>query len=439
MPAGLMLEMAKRIFRKLAAPASLPLALFLRIALRSLKPFLHIRFVRWSSCSLGTWAIPTEVYLCQRDAGTHPRRSLDIFYHFDRDAHVLYPSDRRKSRIANEQLDKMFRPHLHLWDGARFLDSLNRLLPRGGDFLYTLPQPYDQEGLLDRFPAHLAFTREEEERGRRGLRALGIPPDAPFVCFHARDGAYAPRVRPGVGSFYGNGQGVDVRDSAITNYLPAIEELTRRGFYAVRMGKVVKGPLHTDNPRIMDYAWNHHCDFMDVYLSRHCAFFIGQNSGMTTLPILFRRPLVLVNVAPFAEVVYASYRNSLFIPKIYFSREKARPLTFREILSHPLLFRFLPHKYSDLPEIRDELGLEVQENSPEEIAELALEMHGRLQGAFQPSGEDEELRRRFTALLSSFSHVLDPVPDVQWMRIGTHFLRNHRELLEGVGEECLSS
>ena len=216
------LELAKRDFMKLAAVVSLPLtfmlALLLRIALRGLKPFLHIRFARWSSCSLGIWAIPTEAYLCQRDAGMHPKRCLDLFFRYDKDAFLLKPSARRSSAVCNKQLDKMFRFHLRLWEGAQFLDYLNRLLSRGSEeFIVKMPDPHDRYGLFERFPTHLKFTEEEQERGRAGLRELGIEPGAPFVCFHTREESYTYRVRPRIVSLYGDWAYNDVRNASIHN------------------------------------------------------------------------------------------------------------------------------------------------------------------------------------------------------------------------------
>ena len=122
---------AFRLLKLLILPLCLPLAFLLRIGLRILKPWIHVRFVRWSAMSLGIWAAPTEVYLCQWDAGMHPKRCSDLFYRYDRGTSQLKFSVSRASAICNKELDKMFRHHLRLWQGAQFLDYLNRLLSRG--------------------------------------------------------------------------------------------------------------------------------------------------------------------------------------------------------------------------------------------------------------------------------------------------------------------
>ena len=331
----------------------------------------------------------------------------------------------------------MFRPQLHVWEPARFLDYLTRLIPHGSeDFVVKLSETFDQYGIFDRFPPHLKFTQEEEERGRAQLRRMGVEPGAPLVCFHARDMGYLKRALPRVVSLYRDWPW-DARNTSIRNHLVAMEKLTELGFYAIRMGKHVEEPLLSKNPRVIDYATRFHSDFMDLYLCARCSFFIGTNSGIVGLPAVFRKPIGFVNLAPLVEVYSATYQGSLFIPKNYYSTEKGRLLTFCEVFSNRLLSTSLTLRR----EIEDRKGIQLLENTPDEIAGLAIEMHQRLQTAFQPSEEDEELQRRFFAILRAHSDVIPPAKNFHRITIGAHFLRSHRELLEGCehleAEPCL--
>ncbi len=72
-----------------------------------------------------------------------------------------------------------------------------------------------------------------------------------------------------------------------------------------------------------------------------------------------------------------------------------------------------------------ELGIELQENTPEEIAAVALEMEDRRTGVWETTPEDEELQNRFRSLFKPS----------QWnkefrSRIGTQYLRDNRHLLD---------
>jgi putative glycosyltransferase (TIGR04372 family) len=283
--------------------------------------------------------------------------------------------------------------------------------------------------LLDLFPTHLSFTQAEEQRGLLELGDLGIEPGAPLVCFHARDSAYLDRARPRNVELYGDWSWQNIRDTSIDNYLPAAVKLADLGYYAIRMGKYVREPLHCDHPRVIDYASRFQSDFMDVFLSARCDFFIGQGSGMTALPMTFRRPIAFVNSVPLYEIsycAYCSYHKAIFIPKILYSAAKGRPLTFQEILEFGMgnfSVRNPRHK-----EISDRLGLEIRENSPEEIAEVALEMHQRLRSIFNSSEEDEELQERFISIIRAYPHIV-PLGKDRLVRVGTKFLRAHRDLL----------
>ena len=71
-----------------------------------------------------------------------------------------------------------------------------------------------------------------------------------------------------------------------------------------------------------------------------------------------------------------------------------------------------------------ELGLEVIENTPDEIRAVSIEMDERLNGTWETTEEDEELQQKFWTL---FGPNKLKSPD---LRIGAEFLHRHRELLK---------
>jgi len=211
------------------------------------------------------------------------------------------------------------------------------------------------------------------------------------------------------------------------NFLPAADQLTEQGYFVLRMGQWSKNTLDHNNPRVIDYATKFQTDFVDAYLSAKCAFFIGTNSGMTSIPMMYRTPLALVNVVPYSEISYSGV-NDLFILKKYFSTTQDRLLTLSEILSEPLLLHY--NKYTDSSRAYYEgIGLEIHENSPEEISGLIQEIEQRERGEFQPSQEDEEFQARYLAIIRIHADKLTPVRGLEKRRIGAHFLRNNPEIL----------
>ena len=71
-----------------------------------------------------------------------------------------------------------------------------------------------------------------------------------------------------------------------------------------------------------------------------------------------------------------------------------------------------------------ERGLRHIDNTPREIAELAMEMLDRLDGRIAEETDDADLQARFRAYVQPHHHCW-PAPG----RIGRGFLRRHRDLL----------
>lgn len=181
---------------------------------------------------------------------------------------------------------------------------------------------------------------------------------------------------------------------------------------------MVKEALKVSNPMIIDYATNgHRNDFMDVYPGAKCSFFISSGTGIDGIPEIFRRPYMFVNLAPL-ERVHSWNANHLFIPKKYWLRGENRFITFREILNSGA-GRFLKSEQFEA------MGIELIENTPEEIAALAIEIDERLKGTWQTTKEDKELQRHFWSLYKP-SELHDRIVS----RIGAAFLRQHSDWLE---------
>ena len=362
----------KSVLKAAAFVVGLPFCLLLRL----IRPFVVVRFSplfhRIGPCALGM-----EIYLCERDIGLHGGKVFDMFY-------AMPP-------VSNPCLIRMWGrivPQVPYYL-ARCILLADQFLPGAvEDTLngrFTMVEQ-DVNCVLDQTHAHLSFTEDEEQRGQAALRAMGIPAGVPFVCFHSRDNAYTQRLFLNYDSSFHT-----VRDSNIENYALTINGLVARGFYAIRMGHVVASEISFRSQKIIDYATcGVRSDFLDIYLSARSAFFLGSQTGLNTIPMIFRRPLVLVNVLPLGHCCCWG-RDFVIIPKrLWLAREK-RFLKFREILHSDLAVMY------DSKEYRAR-GLEAVENTPEEIRDAVDEMLARLDGKFKATDEDEVLQRRFWSL-----------------------------------------
>lgn len=381
----------------------LPLALLLVLVIRALRPLVTIRFGQLPSMFIGSFARCPEVYLCERDAGLYGRRAVDVWYH--------------ENPISNLQLKKMWGRSLHTSDLVRIPARLNQWLPGGQNHVIPLwinkrSTGRDIEGLLAITDPHLQFTDEEEQLGGAYLRQMGVPIDGEFVCFHARDPVYRNTKLPGRDDTHNA-----YRNVSIIDYLPAAEEAARRGYFAFRMGSMVQEALPSTDSNVIDYASNGRTDFLDIYLAAKCRFFLGCGSGIDAISTIFRRPTIYANYVPLHHISTWG-PDDLTIPKKLWLREEGRFLTFREILQSEIGGFARTEQY-------DRLGIELVENTPEEITAVVVELDERLNGSWQPMEEDEELQRRFWSLVepSELSKVFRS-------RVGADFLRRNRELLD---------
>lgn len=393
---------ARKLFLTILLVPGILIAMPVVLLMRILSVWVIIRFEKLDTVRIGGLTLSTEVYLCECDAGMHSvdgRKVIDIFY--------LRPP------ICNHQLTKMWKRVLITCSFANLVDRANRLIPGGRKHIvpWRVYGDRDINGLLAKTQPHISFTPKEERLGSKGLNQLGIPDNAPFICFHARDAAFLESVYPDGDWNYHNH-----RDCDIYSYVPAVEELIRRGNFAIRMGAIVKEKLDVANPKIIDYATNSRSDFLDIYLSAKCRFFLCDNAGIFTVPTTFRLPVIRVNFIPY-EAAATWGPNDLFIPKKLWLREEGRFLSFAEILNSKIGLFTKDEHY-------EQLGIELIDHTPEEVTAVAVEMDERLNGSWQTTKEDEELQRRFWSLYKP-----SELNKVILSRIGAEFLRQNSNLL----------
>ena len=406
------LNHAKRVF--IREPLLLPLyilALPVVIMIRLIRPWLLVRFGGLLSPRIGHFAGNTELYFCERDAGINipEKRHLDLFY--------------MSKPISNQQLADMWRRMLRIlpfWILAPIY-RVNKLIPCGAihEIGENTQIDRDVHNLLDRFPPHLEFTTEEEVRGKSGLLEMGIPAKTPFVCLIVRDNAYLNAHLPSRDWNYHN-----FRDSNIQNYVLAAEELAEHGYFVLRMGAKVKEAMQTSHPMVIDYASNGmRSDFMDIYLGAKCTFCISVGTGFDAIPVIFRKPIVYVNYVSLGFL--ATFRSQyLGITKHHILPKENRELTFSEIFSHVGLL-----SYASEYESR---GIQLIQNTPQEIRDVVIEMAKRVNDSWQPDEDDEFLQNRFWEIFPKDAvavHNGRPLHGEIRARFGAHFLRNNRELL----------
>lgn len=388
---------------------TLPIWLISVLIFRLISHFFLVRLGVLYSQRIGHFSLHTEIYLSGIECGLgHPNKPFIDIWCFE-------------NRICNQQLATMWERELRILPRCIIwpLIRMNALLP--GYLKHCIPHPDFQlsfrtacllDNVLERTNSHLKFNFKEEEWGLKCLAEMGLKPGSKFICFHGRDSSYLNSVYPGDWSYH------DYRDVDIKNYLPAIEELTQRGYFAIRMGKKVNDKFESSNTMIIDYAnSNYQTDFMDIFLSAKCDFYLSSGSGAFCPSLVFRRPQIIVNACPFLTVLdYDS--NLIFIPKKYWSFNKDREMTCHEV------FESNSHTFHNSKQFR-EAGISLIENSPQEILDLVIEGEERYRGIWSSKQEDIELQNKFWAICPSnlYSGLIRS-------KIGVSFLKNNKFMLD---------
>ena len=387
-------------------------ALAVIVIVRGLKPIVWIRFGPLASDRIGHFTCNTELYLCERDADMHPKRALDLLFY------------NQRVRVCNQQMMKMWDRTIKVSDFARYIHMFNYLVPGYRNHLIPTSDR-DINGLARKTRPHLTFTSDEDSIGKKYLISRGLDDDDKFICLYARDIYYLDSRFPQRSREQWRYH--DYRNVDINNYVQAAVELTRRGYFVFRMGIDVKEHLKSDNPMIIDYASNgDRTEFLDIYLFGKCYFVLGSGGGPMGISAVFRRPIASVDYIPLEYWHVGWGINDIQIPKKLWLKEKKRFLTFREIIDVGA-GRFLHSQQYE------QLGIEVIENTPEEVTALAIEMDERLKGTWQPHEDDEVLQRRLWEVLTTADAVNAnqgrPLHGEIRPRFGARFLRNNRELL----------
>ena len=242
-----------------------------------------------------------------------------------------------------------------------------------------------------------------------------------YVCFFNRDESYNIKV---IGKDFTS---FKARNSCFKNYGQSIEYLQEQNIQAVRMGKYVVQESEMKN-NLVNFAERFYLDFMDIYLTASCKFYVGPNSGINMVAKVFAKPVLVVNsvYATVGSGCEINMKENILIPKKYYSKRTKKYLSLRAIARYERMFGDDTSRYAE----RD---IEIIENTPQEIFDAVVEMNERLNGTWKDSEEDTFLQKKYRQILYQLN---ENNRKRFWngggtlYRIGSKYLRENRYLIE---------
>lgn len=373
------------------------------VLIKIISPFKKIRVGEIYSIRLGHLAMDSEIYLSEIDTGYH-NDCYDLFCFKD-------------NKVANKTLADLFCKTMRIYRlNSYILDAIRRfnLHDKHEIVMNTRIVAFgrDADCVMQLTGSHISFSTNQEKQGIEALKDLGLPSEKDHICIFGRDSRFLSETCPE----NNDADMQEVRDMHITTFKPSVEELLRMGYNVIRMGSVVKEPLKICHSNFLDYATSgKRTDFMDVYLSAKCKFFVGIQSGLMHIPMVFRIPCLSVNVVRL-ELIHFCSPEDLAIFKLLWSKKEKRILKVSEILESGIS-RWRVEKFADS-------DIEVIDNTEDEILEAVKEMHERVNGTWQISKEDLELQKKFHSQFKpSYLNKKFITP------ISSYFLRKHEKEL----------
>ena len=218
----------------------------------------------------------------------------------------------------------------------------------------------DKNNLLIQTNPILKFPKDEIERGTKFLSKNQIYENDKIVCISSRT------------SKFRNENYESTRNASINSQLDAVKFLLSKGYKIVKLGRDKNIKLNINDKKIFDYSsLNLEDDFLEFFIMSKSSFMICTDSGINALPVILRKPRLIVNFVNFKNLYLNDNKFTPFIlPKKIFSKKKKEFLSYKDILEKKIMdvdtIDLIPDEY------------ELIDNSKQEILDASIDMYNFL-------------------------------------------------------------
>lgn len=278
----------------------------------------------------------------------------------------------------------------------------------------------------------IVFTQNDEIEGMAKARELKISLEKDIVCIFGRDSRY---LDVQVLEDQNKWEYQKFHDMDIRKFELLVRYLAEEGIQAVRVGSISNANI--DNENVIDITNANHDDLLDLYINSKCIRWIGSESGACFIPQMFGKKAAYINFTQILNIypiiTFCIDDTSLYIPKLYYSKDENRYLSLKEMCLLNLT-ETPPNLYEE------EYSVLMIENTPEDILELYKECELRENNKWEYGEEEIYLQSTYRNILEQICQKYPIAPKrllyletekcIHPLKIGTTFLKKYNFLLE---------
>jgi putative glycosyltransferase (TIGR04372 family) len=410
----------KKIIKLIKITLLFLLSLFflpISILLLLISKLILIRFAEIPTNRIGHFAMEVDLYIT--NIKSLNKKTIDIF--------CLQIDD---NFVSNQKLFDEFKKHILVLPRILILplilNAKHYKFFSSQTFPLTKTKDRDLENIIDKTPVNLTLSNEDIKIGEEFLSKIGNgEKNIKFVIMIVRDSSYLNNYFNHVNKMNAKDWSYhNFRDGNVDDYLPACEELTKLGYYVFRMGQVVSKKLDTKNPMIIDYASNGmRTELLDIFLASKCEFCISNGTGYDALPMIFRKPVIICNYAPVAQV-FTHSKKFLITFRHHYSKKLNKRLNLKEIFDEQLANIGKADGFTNE-------DLILQDNTPLELKEAILEMESFVRNKEFENENSNILNNEFWKVYSSMikKHNLSYLQGNLLARLPVKFIERNKYLI----------
>lgn len=240
---------------------------------------------------------------------------------------------------------------------------------------YYLPNhPWNND--WSKMPRVLNLSEENINKGREMLKKIGVKDSTKIVAIFARDTEYLSNRFPDKNWSYH-----DYRNADINTYIKSIEYLIKNGYTVIRVGSSVNKKVSFSHEKFIDYPFtNIRSEFLDIIIVYLSKFVIGTTSGAVDTAVVFNKPFLGVNFAPFTESPFGKYDQ--YIQKKLVDINSNKIIKFKDFIGRDLSNTYNSKKF------RSQYDVTYLDNTEDEIFNAVIEFEDRIKDT--PSDQNNE-------------------------------------------------